>query len=74
MNRSRGHVLVEAPERDAHARRVALELAGYETRWCPGPDDCDGTTCGLVSEHRCALADWADVVVNALGVQRSNNR
>jgi DNA-binding response OmpR family regulator len=66
-------VLIEHPD-DATGLRLAsaLRREGFAVAVCPGPAESE--RCPLTGPEGCALAHGADVVVSALGLDRSTGR
>jgi hypothetical protein len=50
-----------------------LRRAGYDVRVCEGPGDTTGM-CRLLEEGHCPLADGADAVYNAFGIDTTEHR
>ena len=68
-------MLIEAGDgAEAFARVKLFERHGYDAAWCPGPPQALGSRCPLVAGRGCPLTDWADVVVNSLGIEHPAGR
>ena len=68
----RPRILVESPDRaDLWAHAETLREAGFDVAVCAGPIDPtasnekSATTCPLLSDGRCSLAEGADVLVTS---------
>jgi hypothetical protein len=68
----RPRILVESPDRaDLWAHAETLREAGFDVAVCAGPVDPtasnekSATTCPLLSDGRCSLAEGADVLVTS---------
>ena len=71
----RPHVVVENPRRSAgFAQTEALEAAGYDVTYCPGPSALASGMCPAVDGVGCPLVAGADAVLCDLDLDDPHSR